>query len=838
MSAVASQLGYATLAGHYDEMLAPDGSVRPHWQPVADTLQEMGPAELMRRAQDAARITRENGMAYHVHQDASPGRDRPWPLDLIPIVLPAEEWSRIETAVSQRARLLNKVIADLYGPMRLVRDRLLPPELVYGHPGFLRPCHGMQPPNGVWLTVYAVDLARAPDGSWWVLGDRTEVPMGAGFALENRLVVSSVLPEAMNAAGARRLAPYFQTYRGTLANLATGHRENPRVAILTPGPAAEVYFEHAFLARYLGYSLVEGSDLTIRERRVLLKTLGGLLPVDLILRRQISEACDSLEFSNDAVEGTPGLVDAVRAGNISVANALGSGIAESPALMAFLPNLCRQLLGEDLLMPSVASWWCGDRGILDQVVDRLGELVLKRAFPGAEREVNFGAKLADDEKAALVEAIRLNPHRYVAQEQVALSTTPFRTKAGLSPRFLVVRAFAVSDGDSYTVMPGGLGRVSSSTGTLDVTVLRGGSSKDIWVLGQSNEPHVTLIPPSRLPVDVSRATFDLPSRVADNLFWLGRYAERVDAAVRLVRAALPLLSGESSRRSASALSGALEFLVELGYTKKPAEGGRKRSLEVVLERELRSIVSDSEQEGGLGWQVDHLHRIAWMLRDRLSDDTWRIINRLKLDFAVGREAVQAGRGLADLLDRMVIDLASFGGAVMEGMTRGHGWRMLDLGRRLERALQLLELLRFGLITVVDDERARIELLLETADSAITYRSRYLTSLQADLTIDLLLIDDANPRAAAFQLERLKEHIEKLPEAPSTVRRSPETRLVTGALAAVQLANLEELALVENGRRPGLEQLLDRTGDYLRELSETLSRDYLTHATPFRQLARG
>jgi uncharacterized alpha-E superfamily protein len=259
---------------------------------------------------------------------------------------------------------------------------------------------------------------------------------------------------------------------------------------------------------------------------------------------------------------------------------------------------------------------------------------------------------------------------------------------------------------------------------------------------------------------------------------------------------------------------------------------------VALERELRTIVSDSEQEGGLGWQVEHLHRIGWMLRDRLSTDTWRIINRLKLDFSAGREAVQAGRGLADLLDRMVIDLTSFSGAVMEGMTRGHGWRMLDLGRRLERALRLLELLRSGLIAVVDDERARIELLLETADSTITYRSRYLTSLQADLAIDLLLIDDANPRSVAFQLEQLKQHVEKLPEAPSTVRRSPETRLVTGALAAVQLANLEDLALVENGRRPGLEQLLDRTGDYLRDLSGTLSRDYLTHATPFRQLAQG
>jgi uncharacterized circularly permuted ATP-grasp superfamily protein/uncharacterized alpha-E superfamily protein len=831
------KIRYQPLAGHYDELLLPSGGLRPHWQPLFDTLDSLGRKELNRRWEASNRIIRDNGMTFNVHLDDGRGGARPWPFDLLPFIISSAEWANIEKGVAQRARLLNETLADLYGPQRLIKNRILPPEYIYAHPGFLRPCHGLKPPGGHWLHVYAVDLARSPAGAWVALGERTEVPMGAGFALENRLVSAKVLPEAIDASSVRRLARYFRIYQDTLSILAPGRRENPRIVLLSPGPDSETFFEHAFLARYLGYSLVEGADLTVRDRHVYLKTLGGLLPVDLIVRRQESHISDPLEFAGNSVVGIPGLLDSVRAGNVVVVNQLGSGLAESAALAPFAPAVCQELLGEDLLVPSVDTWWCGQKAATDHVLTRLDELVIKLAFPGSKRELQFGRRMSDAQRERLRREIQKRPCRYVAQNQLSLSTVPVRTAEGYVPRYAVIRVFAVASGDSYAVMPGGLARVSSSVDSMDVSVIRGGHSKDIWVIDELGEAPVTLLPKAKGAIDVSRATFDLPSRVAENLFWLGRYSERVDAGVRLIRAVLPLLSDETTSRSDSDMTGALNFLKEMGYLRLAEAAASPTDAPLALARELRSIVTGTTRETGFASQVRQLHRVTWLLRDRLSADAWRIINRLENDFARTPDDDRLIRGgLEVMLDRAVMNIASFSGSVMEGMTRGHGWRLLDIGRRLERALQTIELLRHGLGEGLGDEWARIELLLEVADSAITYRSRYLTSLQADLAIDLLLIDEANPRAVAFQLARLREHVEQLPEGSTPMRRSPEFRFATDALAAVQLAELSEVARVVDGHRPGLEALADRLGEDLRGLSHALTQDYLTHAAPFRQLA--
>ena len=826
---------YAPLAGHYDEMVEPEGALRSHWETVTNALAAAGRHELNRRSQEARRLIRDNGMTFHVHRRGGT-RERPWPLDLIPCVIDGAEWAHLERAVVQRARLYEAVLADLYGPRRLIREGALPADWLHANPAFLRACDGLPPPGGRWLPLYSADLVRAPDGAWWVLGDRTEAPNGLAFALENRIVVNAVLPDVLVASKVRRLAGTFETRRMSLAASAPGHRENPRIVVLTPGPASENYFEHAFLARYMGYTLVEGTDLTVRDYRVYIKTLGGLQPVDLVLRSQPSEACDPLEFGGPSHTGVPGLVEAVRRGNVAVINPLGAGVAQSPALMAFLPDLCHRLLGAELLLPSVATWWCGDDAARAHVLDRLDELVIKPAYPSARRERTFGRRLPEGQRARLADRIARQPHRYVAQEQVALSTTPVRAGGGLSPRFLVIRVYALSVGDGYDVLPGGLGRVSSSTGSLDVTLLGGGSSKDVWVAGETAEPHRSLIPASVSPIDVSRATFDLPSRVADNLFWLGRYSERVGAAVRLLRAAMPLLSEESSRRSTAALTGALGFLTDLDYVPRGTAIANLPPTRA-LQAAVAAMLSESERRGGLRWQVEHLRNAAWLLRDRLSADSWRIVSRLESDLRSGRTGRRERSGLRRTLDQMVMMLASFSGAVSEGMTRGHGWRLLDIGRRLERALQVLLLLRHGLTTVAEDERARIELLLDATDSAITYRSRYLTSLRANLVVDLLLLDDANPRGVAFQLDVLKQHVAQLPDPPMPARTSPESKLITAAVAAVQLVELDELCEARDGRRHELTELLDRVQASLGGLSDALTRDYLTHAAPVRHLAR-
>ena len=807
-------------------MVEPGGAVRAHWRAVASAFAAAGRREIGRRTQEARRLIRDGDAAFHVRRSGG-ARERPWPLDLFPCVLDGEEWARLERAVAQRARLLDAVLGDLYGPRRLIRGGVLPPDWLHANPAFLRGCHGLAPPAGRWLHVYAADLVRSPDGRWRVLNDRTETPDGLGFALENRMVVDAVAPDLLAASKVRSPAAAFDAFRRSLAASAPGRRENPRIAVLTPGPASGNCFEHAFLARCLGGALVEGADLAVRDYRVHVKTLGGLQQVDLILRGQPSEACDPLEFGGSSAGGVAGLVEAARRGAVAVVNPPGAGAVQSPALMAFLPALCRRLLNAELALPSVATWWCGDEAARAHVLDHLGELVIKPAYPrgvpGEPREPVCGEEVAR------------RPHRYVAQEPAAPSTTPVRAAGGFGffPGSLVIRVYALAHGGGYDVLPGGLGRDSPSTEgygySFDPYAHRRGSM-DVWVVGETAAPHRPLIPAGASPAAAGRAASDLPSRIADDLYWLGRYAERVGAAVRLARAAMPLVSEGPSPRTAAALTGALNCLTNLGYAPRGADPDGL--LPARTFQAISAMLSESGRHGSLRWQVKRLRNAARRLRDRLPADSWRIVRRLEWGPRPGRSG-RRERGVRRVLDRMVMVLTSFSGAVSEGMTRGHEWRLLDFGRRLERALQVIQLLRHGLTAAADDERAGVELLLDATDSAVACRSRHLTAPCARPVVDLLLLDDAHPRSAAFQIDRLERHVARLPALPAAGRTSPESKLITAAAAAVRLVDLDDLCAVRDGRRPALAALLDRLQADLTGLSDALSRDRLAHAAPGR-----
>jgi uncharacterized circularly permuted ATP-grasp superfamily protein/uncharacterized alpha-E superfamily protein len=823
-SSLAPEWQYEPTAGFFDEVLAGGEQVRPHWAEMADALASMGHHGMARRWQQGWRLVRDNGITYNVYNDPE-NASRPWPLDPIPLILASSEWKTIETAIVQRAALFNAILADLYGPQRLLREDLLPPELVFPNPSFLRPCWSIEPRGGVFLHMYAADLARSPDGQWWVLADRTQAPSGAGYALENRLVTTRALPDVFRGSHVQRLAHFFQSYREALERLVRPNRENPRIVLLTPGPYNETYFEHAFLARYLGYSLVEGGDLTVRENRVFLKTLGGLLPVDVIVRRQDDHFCDPLELRPDSVLGVPGLVQAVRSGNLAIANTLGSGLAESPAYAAFLPSLCGTLLNEELKLPPVATWWCGQEGPLNYVADHLDSLVIKSAFPSDRAQPIFGGRLSSQERENLLSRLRDEPFRYAAQEQVALSTVPIWGEGKLQPRHLVLRVYAVSVKDGYAVMPGGLTRVSNTLDSLVVSIQSGGGSKDTWVLGDGPPSQFTLLQPAAHPLDVSRATFDLSSRAADNLFWLGRYVERVEAAVRIARAILARVFQEDSAR-AEGLNAGLAILGQLGLL------GLHRA--TTAEAELLSMIYSVQPSKGLISDIHHVRRLAWLLRDRISLDAWMILNQLDQQFSSPPAASELRVGLAqDLLNHAIVTLSAFGGMVMEGMTRGDGWRFLDIGRRLERALQMTEILRAGLPPSERASGGALEAILEIADSTITYRSRYLTSLQTDLMLDLLLVDEANPRSIAFQLVRLREHVDLLPASQNAIRRPEEARTALSLLTAVQLADVRDLAAPDGTLR---ESLLGRLAADLAALSDLLTRAYFSHAARSRQLA--
>lgn len=829
---------YETIPGHFDEVLAESGVPRRHWRRIVSSVQRMGRRQFGRRWDHGRQLIQNNGITYNVYGDPQ-GKDRPWPLDPIPLVISPREWASVEAAIIQRATLLNLIMADLYGPQRLLKELRLPPELVYHNHLFHRACHGVPVPEGVYLHSYAADLVRSPDGRWWVIADRTQTPSGSGYALENRIVSAQTLPEIFRRAHVRMLARYFQSYRDGLLSLVNSRRENPRVVLLTPGPYNETFFEHAYLAKYLGYTLVEGADLTVRDNRVFLKTLGGLMPVDLILRRQDDTFCDPLELRGDSLLGVPGLLQAVRAGNVVVANALGSGVTETPAHVGFLPGLSRQLLGEELKMPSVATWWCGQEEPLRYVKEHLDDLVIKPAFPRFGLHPVFGASLSKEEREKLLHEMDQRPWQYVAQEQVSLSTAPVWTDQGLEPRHVVLRVFAAWSAGSYVVMPGGLTRISNTEDSLVVSMQRGGGSKDTWVLTTEDEEPFSLVQPSRHPIDVNR-TADLPSRVADNLFWLGRYVERVESMSRIARALLPALSGEGDLGSSISTEAGLRILAGLRYLPMEMVQISPTEQRRWLEKTLAAMVFDQDRTTGLGWNVNQVRRVAWQLKERLSSDTWRILNQLDHDFPQQRAPSPGQRVILerDLLDGAILTLSAFAGLAMESMTRGHGWRFLDIGRRIERTLQMIGLLRYGLgPSATEEETQSLETLLHIADSSITYRTRYYTLMQPGLVLDLLLADEANPRSVAFQLATLSDHVDRLPTPDIGSRHPLESRLILKALTAIRLASPDDLAESdEDGLRPLLAEFLETLRLDLEALSEALTSRYLSHAVSSKLMA--
>lgn len=744
---------YPQAPDRYDELFASPHTPRAHWQPLIEQIATW-PAERLRdRLQSVHRQVRENGVTYNVYADPQ-GADRPWELDILPMILPSEEWKQIEAAIVQRATLLNKILVDVYGEQKLLRQGALPTTLFYGHAGFLRPCHGAKAPGDVMLHLYAADLARSPDGRWWVIDDRTQAPSGAGYALENRLIISRAFPQLFRDMKVQHLAQFFAALRDSIAHWAPAGG-SPFTVLLTPGPHNETYFEHTYLARYLGLPLVEGSDLTVREGCVWLKTLSGLKRVHAILRRLDDDYCDPLELRSDSALGIPGLVDAVRRGNVLVANALGSNLLESSTLLGYLPKLSQTLLGEPLKMPSVATWWCGEPAALEDVVANVHRLVIKGAFPQMRVEPMFGEDLDERGRKRVVQMLRARPADYVAQELVHLSQAPVwdRTHPRLAARSIGLRVFACATPNGYIAMPGGLTRVASAGDTRVISMQRGGSSKDTWVLTSEPVSSFSLLRRSIGEEDLVRSGTNLSSRVVENLFWFGRYSERCDAIARLLRVALGRFGDNMPGDDERARPVVLALLRHIGVL--PTSGADPTDAELSVA--LRAAITDDSQPG-LASGVRQLMRVASNLRERLSLDNWRTLNRLSQSLTQRRTRKAS---FSDLLEELELAIASFttlSGYALDGMTRDPGWRFLSIGRRLERLQGMAATLK---CTVAGPAEMDLTWLLRLADSIITYRARYMTRPEWLPVLDLLIRDEANPRSIAFQIHGLRDYAQRL-----------------------------------------------------------------------------
>ncbi|KXB32146.1 molybdopterin oxidoreductase [Dechloromonas denitrificans] len=820
---------YPHSARRYDEMLTADGAVRPHWRQFFIHLDSIAPEEMHRRLDFVDRRIQENGVTYNVYADPS-GSDRPWALDPLPLIIPPEEWAEVSAAVAQRATLLNAILADLYGEQTLLAEGLLPPALVFGQHGYLWPCHGIKPAGGTWLHQYAVDLARSPDGRWWVIADRTQAPSGAGYALENRLIVSRVFPEMFRDLHVQHLADFFRDQQDGLNALApVDGDEQPHIVLLTPGPYNETYFEHAYLARYLGFPLVEGQDLTVRGDTLFLKTLRGLKRVHVVLRRQDDGYCDPLELRGESALGIPGLLNVARAGRVVIANALGSGLLASGALMGFLPAICRKLLGEELAMPSVGTWWCGEKPALDYVRENFDDLVIKPAYPTQRMDPVFGYELKGEARAEMLHRIEARPHAYVAQEMVNLSQGPTWSRSHerrLLARPVGLRAYAVASPDGYSVMPGGLARVATGANARIISMQRGGASKDAWVLTDGPVSEFTMLKPSVGVRDLVRAGANLTSRVVENLFWLGRYSERFDDSARMLRVALSRVV-EASGGKTPAVASAMEMATILGILPTPEEDNevKEGSEHVLLE-----AIYDPNQPGSLAGNIRNLMWSATHVRERLSLDHWHSLNRLQREQQAALKIHPTLTEAIAFLDRVLGVSSSLTGFAMDNMTRDDGWRFLIIGRRLERLSFLANTIANFLKMPSTRGPGSLEWLLELTDSIITYRSRYSRLPELLPVLDLLVFDDSNPHGLIFQASVLARYLDRMAREldEHSASNLPE---VLHRLQGFDLERFEQTQFSPERNCPvcdDLAALLRELDSAAVQLSDWLGMRYFTH----------
>lgn len=828
-STVATSLfeGYAAKSGCFDEYRHHDGSVRPAWKDIGASLRTLGPQGLDANSIEVEQMIRENGSTFIASGDEK-AQVRPWQLSCMPFVIDSPTWTLIEAGLQQRVRVLEAVLSDLLGPQRLIREGVVPAEILNANPNYQRAYHElpMVGPNRLPLT--ASDLVRDHTGTWRVIGHRARAPSGLGYSLENRIVISRALQPVIQRANVPRLASFFAKLDEHLQSLAPRTQENPRVAILTPGESSYRYFEDVYLARYLGYTLVYGRDLAVRGNRLNLKTLGGLLPIEVLWRHISDRLCDPLELDSSSQHGVAGLLQAARGESLAVVNSIGSVLAETPALMQYLPAAAKLFFGEELILPNTQGYWCGVDWQLTYVLEHLDELLIRNAFTVVGNVVVEPAKLSRAARDELIAQIKAKPHQYLGMQRPSRSTTPVWHQGSLQPWHFAFRAFHLQTPDEVDVMPGGLVRVSRDPETLDGNPTSGHFGLDCWVL--SSDPvdkQTTLLPPSAKPLTLVRSGDELPSRVAENFFWLGRYVERTEAIARLVRTTASQLAGESEVDELDEVPRLAAALAAVGQIEPDfaiAELGRTMS----LEEALLTSVFDHKRMNGLRTGTKGIISNAISVRDRLSSDAYRILTRIE-DGLLRQRPRTVSLGVAILLmDDLTSDLLAFAGIAGESMTRTHGWRFLQLGRRIERAYQAAELLSNALAEQTENEVPVLAAVLKASDCLMTYRTRYLNQLQTAATIDILVTDETNPRSILFQLEIIQQLIRELP-GDSKPGLGRDERIAQLLHHQVRMADPAALSKCNaSNLRADLVALMRKMIDGLPELSDAVAARYLIH----------
>ena len=770
--------GYAPLSGVPDELLRVDGAIRPEWASLIAHLGALSPDDRERAFARGAQYLRDAGVFVRHYGEGKGPRD--WPMSPIPVIQPAAEWQALAEGLAERADLLEEVVADLYGQNRLVAEGHLPAGLVASNPEWLRPLVGVKPASGHFLHFLAFEIGRGPDGGWWVLGDRTQAPSGAGYALENRVASVRSFPSFYSGSNVERLAGFFRAFRDRLNALR--REDGSRVGILTPGPMNDTYFEHAYIARYLGMMLLEGDDLIVDDGKLMVRTVSGPKPISVLWRRLDAAWADPLELKASSHLGTPGLLGAIRSEGVTMINALGAGVLESRAFLAFLPRLSEVLHGKPLAVPNIATWWCGGEAERAHVSANAHEMLIGRADSTLlPLEPETGAVLRGDTSAIGVDLdawLAAEGRNLVGQQLVSLSTTPTWSDGGLTPRPMRIRVFMARTREGWRLMPGGFARLAATNQDPSaVSISQGGTVADVWVVSDSPVPEDSMLMQSG-EVFVRTSPGLLPSRAADNLFWLGRYVERAEGQMRLTRAYMSRLP--ETPAGGTPLMSALETYFE-DHGLDTEEG-----VPSALEQTIALAVNAANQ-----------------VRDRFSVDAWASLADLERTVGNMRQTAVPGDDAASAMGVLLRKITGFSGLVHENMYRFSGWRFLTIGRSLERAIGMADLL--AVFAEWSGPHGGFELCVEVGDSVMTHRRRYSVTASRDTVVDLLALDPLNPRSIAFHIDEIRNQVSLLPGADVNGQLSPLSRAVLRVhadLAVLTPQSLDQDKLVELRRSIG------------------------------------
>ena len=821
---------YFTNQSRVDEAFGLEGDVKEYWKRLLRNVENLGPVELKNREIELLKLLQENGVTYNVYGDPT-GLNRPWVLDTIPLLISPVDWRVIERGMKQRAYVLNKLLEDLYGERKLLKEGVIPADLIYAHSGFLRPCDQIKLPGANQLIFYAADLSRGPDEKVWLLRDRTQAPSGMGYALENRSAMGRVVPELFKEHNVTKLGGFFNNMMQSFRDISPQNKEQPRIVLLTPGPRNETYFEHAFLSSYLGFTLVQGEDLVVRNGFVWIKTVEGLEKVDVILRRVDDSFCDPLELREESQLGVPGLLEAIRKGNVAIANPLGSSILENAGLMAFHHHVCRYFLNEDPIFQMMATWWCGQKKEMDYVISHIDSLVIKKIDRAQGSDTVIGSKLSRAQRESTIDKIKAQPYLYVGQEEVDFSTAPVFQNGKLEPRYSVMRTFMVASKGGYEIMPGGLTRCSSEKGGFHISNQDGGISKDTWLEIPVKNNGTAIAATAQL-----KGKSVLPSRAAENLYWVGRYSQRVLRTSRFIRIVLRNLSQTGYLNDGVESEGQKALLQTITHLTSTYPGFLKeQETESIVDdhlAEIHQLICNPDQNGGIAFTVSNLLKAMYSVRDRWPIDNWRIIDDIEtVKRRLALVEPQGIRHVFSLLDRLNGSLLSFLEMNRQSMYRGEGWTMYRIGQLIEELN--LELTQYRSLLTFQYEESEVFYVLETLllsnQNLSIYRSVYRTYFDMAPVLDLLLFNKQNPTSIISQLEQLQKFIEQLPKS-GTAASNDIANLVFECYSHARLASTDRFLKMtpESNFRKELDMFCDEMTEKISALSTKLTANYFSH----------